>query len=111
MNTKILVLRTIHGLFALYFISCIFYIYYAAITREFGLLGLIAVLSLLLEGVSVFVLNHGDCPLIHLQRKIGDEKPFFELFLPKATAKKAVPFFLFLTFLGLLLLALRFLLN
>lgn len=111
MSTNILILRTIHGLFALYFIACIFYIYYAAVFLRFDWYLAAAVLSLLAEGIMVFVLNSGDCPLIHIQRKIGDEKPFFELFLHKKTAKKAIPFFLFLTFAGLLILGVRFLLQ
>lgn len=107
MRNRIFILRIVHGLFALYFISCIFYIYFAAIILSLNLYVGFAILSLTVEGVLVFLLNHGDCPLIHLQRKIGDNKPFFELFLPKETAKKAVPVFLVMTVGGLLLLILR----
>lgn len=110
MSNKIIFLRSVHGLFAVYFIACIFYIYYAAYTLQFNRYLGFAVLSLFIEGASVFLINHGDCPLIHIQRKIGDETPFFELFLPKRTAKKAIPFFLVITFTGLLLLAVRFIL-
>jgi hypothetical protein len=60
-----------------------------------------------LEGVVVFILNKGDCPLIHIQRKIGDNTPFFQLFLPEKLAKKAVPFFAKITWFGLALLAIR----
>lgn len=110
-NRKIVILRTIHGLFALYFILCIFCIYYAIFTLSLDIYLGIAISSLVVEGIMVFLLNRGDCPLIHIQRKIGDEIPFFELFLPKKTAKKAVPFFLYITFFGLLILAVRVYLN
>lgn len=109
MSSKIFFLRVVHGLLSLYFISCVFYIYYCAITLRFDFFLGIATLSLCIEGISVFLLNHGDCPLIHIQRKIGDETPFFELFLPKTTAKRAVPFFLSVSIVGLALLTLRFL--
>ncbi len=105
---KVIALRLVHGLFALYFIFCIFFIYYSAVTLQFNLFLGIAIASLVIEGALVFLLNHGDCPLIHVQRKIGDETPFFELILPKSMAKKAIPFFLVVTFLGLFLLIFRF---
>ncbi len=104
-------MRSIHGLLALYFISCIIYIYFAAITLRFDTYLIIAVLSLIIEGVLVFLLNKGDCPLIHIQRKIGDEKPFFELFLPKKIAKKTIPFFLYVTYIGVILLVIRFIIR
>lgn len=111
MNNKVILLRTIHGLFALFFIYCIFYVYYSALTGQFNAFLWIAVSALLLEGLLVFILNRGDCPLIHIQRRIGDDKPFFNLILPPKIAKFAVPFFTVVTFLGFLLLVLRFILN
>ena len=111
MKKNIVILRIIHGLFALFFITCILYIYFAAITGHFTFYVVVAIGSLVLEGVMVFLLNKGDCPLIHVQRRIGDETPFFELFLSKKTAKKAVPFFLVVTIVGLLFLTIRFLLR
>ena len=110
-KANVIVLRILHGAFALFFIACIFSIYFAAITGQWTVYLLIAITSLMLEGVAVFVLNKGDCPLIHVQRAMGDETPFFELLLPKQAAKKAVPFFVVVTMIGLLLLSLRFLLS
>lgn len=106
-SSFILLLRAIHGLFALYFISCIFYIYYSAITVQLTFLLGVAILSLLIEGIMVFVVNGGDCPLIYFQRKINDPVPFFNLFLPDYLAKKAIPFFSFLMVAGMLLLIVR----
>lgn len=94
------ILRCIHGLFALYFIACLTYVYYAAFTATFDLYLLVAVVSLAVEGFVVFVLNGGDCPLIHIQRRVGDDKPFFELFFAPVLAKRAIPIFAAITWVG-----------
>lgn len=106
-NNSILLLRAIHTTFAVYFIACIFYIYYAMFTLQINVLLGVSIVSLVIEGMLVFVLNHGHCPLAPLQMKLKDPVPFFNLFLPELLAKKAVPFFTGLTFLGLLLLLIR----
>ncbi len=108
MNTaKVYLLRVTHGLFALYFLFCLGYLYYAAVDAHFDLLLLVAVVSLGVEGFVVFILNNGDCPLIHIQQKIGDERPFFELFLKPHRAKKAIPAFAAFTWLAVGLLLIR----
>lgn len=83
--------------------------YYAGITGNFSYLLAIAVVSLGIEGFVVFVINKGDCPLIHVQRKIGDNKPFFELFFPPKVAARALPTFAFITWVGVGILILRLL--
>ncbi len=108
---KIVALRIVHGLFALYFLMCLIYLYYAAITGHFMNLLIIAVLSLGLEGFIVFVINKGDCPLIHVQTKIGDDKPFFELFFSPPRAAHALPIFALITWIGVGLLAIRLVLR
>jgi hypothetical protein len=80
------------------------YVYFAAFTPTFDVLLLIAIVSLGIEGVVVFVLNGGDCSLIHVQRTIGDDTPFFELLFPPGIAKKAIPVFALLTWDALALL-------
>ncbi|RJR15015.1 hypothetical protein C4579_03025 [Candidatus Microgenomates bacterium] len=107
MTKAVLLLRIIHTLFAVYFILCIGYIYYAAITATIDLFLGIAIFSLCLEGFLVFVLNKGHCPLAPLQAKLNDPVPFFNLFLPDRLAKKAIPFFTVVMVLGLLFLVLR----
>jgi len=107
MKTSILLLRIIHGLIALYFLICLLYIYYCAILKIGNLLLDIAVISVLIEGVLLYIFNKGDCVLIHVQRKIGDDKPFFSLFLPEKMAKRAIPYFAVLTIIGLILLVAR----
>jgi hypothetical protein len=108
---KVFVLRVIHGVFALYFLVCLIYLYYGAIFSKLDILLLIAVMSLGIEGFIVFILNSGDCPLIHIQRRIGDNTPFFNLFFPVKLAKQAIPTFAKLTWIGVALLTLRLIFN
>ncbi len=87
----IYVIRTIHGMITVYFLSCMAWIYYSAITNRPDTWVYLAVASILMEGL-VVLLNHGDCPLGKIHHRFGDQKAFFELFLPKPLAKQAVPF-------------------
>lgn len=98
---KIFFLRTIHGLISVYFILCLIYLYYAAIKSSYDILLAISIVSLGIEGFFVFILNKGNCPLIHIQKKIGDDTPFFELFFPYKFAKRAIPTFAILTLIAL----------
>ena len=108
MKSAAVLLRVVHGAFAVYFILCLGYLYVAAIMGRFDLWLGLALVSLGLEGLAVFVLNNGDCPLIHIQRRLGDDKPFFEIFLSPRVAKQAIPFFAVLTWVGLGLVILSF---
>jgi hypothetical protein len=76
--------------------------------RIFNYFTLISIVSLLLEGFVVYILNGGDCPLIHVQKRVNDPKPFFELFLPKRLARLAIPIFSVITGIGIFLLLIRF---
>lgn len=108
MKPSVLLLRIIHGLFAVYFIGCLAYLYISAMTKQWNVFTSVSLISLAAEGIFVFILNHGDCPLIHIQKRIGDPVPFFELIFPKQFAKKAIPTFAVLTIVGLVILMLRF---
>ena len=104
-------LRVIHGIFALYFEVCLAYMYYAAFTSTYTIFLLVAVISLAIEGFTVFVLNGGNCPLIHIQRKVGDDTPFFELFFPPHIARRAIPIFAAITWLGVAVLIISLYIN
>ena len=93
MDRRILLLRIIHGAFAAYFALCLVYLYYALFQSRYDLLLVISIVSLGIEGILVYGFNRGDCPLIHVQRRIGDDIPFFELFLPRRFARHAIPVF------------------
>lgn len=106
-NWRVALLRFCHSLFAVYFILCLTYLLYSAIVLVIDKWLIIAVLSLTIEGFIVFILNQGDCPLIHVQKRLGDNTPFFELFFPPRLAKLAIPLFSILTILGIFILVLR----
>lgn len=107
----IISLRIFHGILTVYFTLCLLYLYTVGLTGNVNnVLFTFAVLSLAIEGVAVFALNAGNCPLIHIQRRIGDEKPFFELLLPSRLAKQAIPAFALLTIVAILIILFRFVL-
>ena len=58
------------------------------------------------QGVLVLS-SGGNCPLGPLLRRLGDDAPFFELFLPPRAAKVAVPVLAAVAALGAVLLAAR----
>lgn len=99
-------IRLVHGVLTVFFLVCIAFVYYSAITDESSLLLVVAVGALVVEG-AIVVLNRGDCPLGTLHRRFGDETTFFELFLSATAAKLAVPFLGLVTVTGFLLLLLR----
>src|SRR6266511_3636252 len=107
LSSRAVGLRVFHGLLCLYFSFCLIYMYYAAVVRHFDLLLAVCITSLALEGTAVYILNKGDCPLIHIQRRVGDERPFFELFFPPKLAKLAIPIFSAIVLIGLVFLIIR----
>lgn len=107
-STRLIILRILHGVVTIYFILCLLYLYIVGLTGNVSEhLFTLAILSLAMEGIAVFALNQGNCPLIHLQRKIGDDKPFFELFMTPKLAKRAIPVFAWFTLIALLIILLR----
>lgn len=111
MKSSIILLRILHTAFAIYFIFCIFYIYYSALILQINILLGISVISLAIEGFLFYIVNNGNCPLVYLQKKLKDPVPFLNLFLPEPLAKKAIPFSTAVTFLGMLFLIIRLLLK
>lgn len=85
------ILRAIHVLVALFLSACLGYLYYivatgAEVTRYvWG-----AILAILAEGTVFFGLGR-DCPLSMWQRRFGDDKGFFDLFLPPRAARAVWP--------------------
>ena len=109
LSGRIIALRIFHGALTLYFTLCLIYLYFVGLTGNVNnTLFILSIFSLAFEGVIVFAFNQGDCPLFHVQRKIGDNKPFFELFLPPRLAKRAIPIFALLTIVAILIILLGF---
>jgi hypothetical protein len=79
-----------HALISLLFLFCIAAIYLGAWRGKTDAVTIAALAALCVEAVLV-VLTGGNCPLGPVLRKLGDETPFFELFLSPRAAKLAVP--------------------
>ena len=96
-------IRSIHTLIALIMFASIGVVYYSAISEEYNWILYLAFGALFIEGIAI-TLNKWDCPLSYLQRKYGDKKAFFELFLPKRIAKQMFRFNFLLISIGCLIL-------
>ncbi len=101
------ILRVIHGIITIFFFLCIIEIYFSFFTHMRSVLLNIALISGAMGGFLVYGLNKGDCPLIHLQKRLGDTIPFFELFLPKKFAKKVIPVAAIIAIIGVILLLMQ----
>jgi hypothetical protein len=77
-----------------------------ALTRRRNRKLALAVGFLTLEGAAL-VVGQGNCPFGPLQRRLGDDVPMFELFLPPRAAKAAVPALAGLSLAGMALVVLR----
>lgn len=86
----VLLVRLLHGALTAFFLTCIGYVYFAALSRRSGLLLWGAIGALTLEG-AVVITNNGDCPLGAVHRRYGDERDFFELLMPRRLSERAVP--------------------
>ena len=99
----IYLIRTIHILIGLFFIGCLGYLYVAAWTGEKNLWVYLALGAILLEGV-VLLFNKGECPLAPIHHRMGDDRGFFDLFMPVSLVPYAIPFFVAVTTLAIILL-------
>jgi hypothetical protein len=102
----VLASRVAHGLISLLFLSCIAAIYLGAWRGKLDAITVAALAALCAEGALVLI-SRGNCPLGPMLRRLGDETPFFELFLTPRAAKLAVPILAAVSVLGAVLLAAR----
>jgi hypothetical protein len=106
-NSRIvLVSRVAHGLISLLFLSCIAALYLGAWRGKADAVTIAGLAALCVEAALV-ISSGGNCPLGRAFRKLGDETPFFELFLPPRAAKLAIPVLAAVSVLGAVLLAAR----
>jgi hypothetical protein len=82
--------RIAHAAWSVASLASLAYVWACALgrRRDRPLAGAVAFLSL--EGLALIV-GRGDCPMAPLQRRLGDPVPLFELVLPAAAAKAAIP--------------------
>jgi hypothetical protein len=96
----------LHALVSVLFLCCIAIVYLGAWRGEAGPVTIVALALLVAEGALV-LLAGGNCPLGPLFRRLGDDTPLFQLFLPARAAELAVPALGVVTVLGAILLASR----
>jgi hypothetical protein len=106
MTRIVLASRIVHGLISAFFLCCIAALYLAAWRGHADALTYAAVGALGLECVLVLA-SGGHCPLGAFWRRLGDDTPFFALFLPPRAAQAAVPALGAVAVLGAVLLAAR----
>jgi len=103
----IFVIRFIHSIVTIFLILSIIYIYYIAITRRFSYFIIIPVLALIAEAIFL-IYNRGNCPLMYIHKKYGDEKGFWDLFLPKRIVPYITLFLEIITIIGFIIVFLEF---
>lgn len=99
----IYIVRLIHSAIAAFFIFCIGILYYFALAEKSSPWTIWIIAILLVEGW-VLMVNQGKCPLSFFHRKYGDDKKFYDLFLPEAIAPYAPHFLGVATVIGIILL-------
>jgi hypothetical protein len=108
---KIFIIKFAHSVIFWWQVFSLAYILYAGITRSFNIILLVAIASILLNGL-LLLLNKGRCPFTTLAEKEGASKgSVTDIFLPDCIAHNIfrVSFPFFIT--ELVLLAIRFFMN
>lgn len=108
MFSRLFLIKTAHSLIFWWQAACLTYLLYAGMTRAFNVFVLVAVASILFNGL-LLLLNKGRCPFTTLAESQGAEKgSITDIFLPACVARNifrvSFPFFI----VELLLLAVRF---
>jgi len=98
--------RTLHAVFAIFFIFLIGYLYYALIVGRLDWTVWAAVILLIVEGAAM-ALNGGQCPLAFLHERYGDDKRFFDLWVPPPAMPWVMPALTTLTAVAVLWLVIK----
>ena len=95
---KLFFIKFIHSLIFWFQVACLAYTLYAGITRTFNIILLVAIGSIVLNGL-LLLLNKGRCPFTTLAESQGAEKgSVTDIFLPQWIARNVfrVSTFLFI---------------
>jgi hypothetical protein len=97
-NKKIFLIKFAHSLIFWWQTACLFYILFAAFTGTFNVILLIAIASILLNGI-LLLINRGRCPFTILAESHGAVKgSVTDIFLPDCIARNifrvSFPFFI-----------------
>jgi len=95
---KLFIIKFTHSVIFWWQALCLGYLLFAGITRTFNILVLIAIVSILINGL-LLLLNNGRCPFTTLAEKQGAEKgSITDIFLPDCIARNifrvSFPFFI-----------------
>jgi hypothetical protein len=74
----VIVSRIVHALVAVFFLGCIAIVWVAALHGRAGPWTDAALISLGVE-IALVAVNRGNCPLGPIARRLGDDKPLFDL--------------------------------
>jgi len=108
MAHKLFIIKFTHSIVFWFQVSCLSYLLYAGITGTFNIFVLIAIASILFNGL-LLLLNNGWCPFTTLAEKQGAEKgTVTDMFLPEYIARNVFRVSLPLFIGELVLLAVRF---
>jgi len=97
-----LALRAGHTAIAVVDLAALGYVWTCALTGRRDRLLRGAIGALAAEGAGL-VIGRGNCPLAPLQERLGDPMPLFELVLPPAWARRAVPILVGISVVGIVL--------
>src|SRR4030067_2498118 len=87
MATRLSLLKWFHSLIAFFMLACLIYILYAGLTATFNIFLLVAIVTILIEGVAIS-LNKWQCPLTTLAERHGAEKgSVADIFMPGIIAR------------------------
>lgn len=112
MRKSALLLRIVHAVIVAYFTFGLLYLYYVGLTGHVNdvLFGVLTI-TMALECAAVFLFNDGDCPLIHVQRRLGDDTPFFEVIFPRQFAKYAIQIYAGFGLVAVMIILFRFVIG
>ena len=103
-------IRFLHSVITIIMLASIVYMYYFVATGDFNWLVILAVVILIGEGIALYWYNN-NCPMMNVHRKYGDDKSFWDLFLPKKVIPGLIFWLKLITLTGFLLVFIRIILN
>ena len=106
-SDKLNVIKLIHTLVWLFFVSLIFYVVYSGVIDNINTYTWVAIALVILEGI-VLLIFRMSCPLTLIARKYSDsKKDNFDIFLPNWLAKYNKVIFTTIFLIGLVIVLFR----
>jgi hypothetical protein len=100
---KLVLIKSIHTLIWIFFVTVIFYVVYSGFFNEINLLTWIAIISVFLEALVLLIFKM-SCPLTVVARKYSDSpKANFDIYLPNWLARYNKEIFTTIFMIGLLM--------